>query len=83
MLLLALSYENPYCHKTYRRFMKEQATVGQMEGHCFRNLRFKSPVRTLLQKSKVQISCKQLTKELTVLFWLIPKCMGQAEVLKM
>jgi hypothetical protein len=32
---------------------------------------------------KVQIACKWLTKELKVLFRLIPKCMGQVEVLKM
>jgi hypothetical protein len=32
---------------------------------------------------KVRILCKRPTKELIVLFWLIPKCMGQAEVLKM
>jgi hypothetical protein len=32
---------------------------------------------------EVQILCQRLTKELIVLLWQIPKCMGQVEVLKM
>ena len=32
---------------------------------------------------KVRIPCKRSRKELIVLFWLIPKRMGQVEVLKM
>jgi hypothetical protein len=86
VLPLALSYEwfytadekqlqcprspGPYCHKTYRRrFMQEKCAAG-------RNV-------IAWEIFKIRIPCNRPTKELIVLFWVIRKCMGQVEVLRM